>query len=344
MSADAKRRIWAIARVLIAAAILYALASKGHLDWPRLQGLLRAWPLTLAALILLLTAFGMTSWRFCILAAPRGLAMSLAKSMRLTLIGNAANFVIPTVGGDLIRLWLTPGGKTLDRTRIGTILLLDRVLGLLGLLLVPLALAPFFLDVVRGSTIVQALLAIAAGASCALTGGVMIALSRRGIASRPIQFALRVAPLGGYPARILDTIHSYRVERGLLLRAVGWSFVANLCAAGCIVFVQLATMPGSAALVGGFLTSLIFVLNNVPITPGGIGITETAAASVYRIAGLQGGAETMLGMRLLYLVLTPVGVVMYLIDSRARREETRATDDGKTRATPAAASPTADTY
>ncbi len=320
-----KGRIWAVARVLIAVAILGALASKGQLDWPRLQGLLRAWPLTLTALLLLLTAFAMTSWRFCILAAPRGLEMSFGKSMRLTLIGNAANFVIPSVGSDLIRLWFTAGSKTLDRTRIGTILLLDRVLGLLGLLVLPLVLAPFFFDFVRANTIIQGLLVIAAGASCALAGGVMIALSRRGIASQPIQFALRVAPLGGYPARILDTIHSYRFEGGVLVRAVVWSLVANLCAAGCIVCLQLATLPGSEAPLGGFLTSLVFVLNNVPITPGGIGFTETAAASLYRLAGLQGGAETMLGMRLLYLVLTPVGVVMYVIDRRARDGEVHAT-------------------
>ena len=218
MTADVKRRIWAVARVLIAAAILAALASNGHLDWPRMRGLLRAWPLTLAALLLLLTTFTMISWRFCVLAAPRGLHMTLGRSMRLTLIGNAANFVIPTVGSDLIRLWFAAGNKSLDRTRIGTIVLLDRVLGLLGLLLLPLVLAPFFFDVVRANPVIQGLLAIAGGAACLLTGCVLVALSRRGIASTPIQFALRVAPLGGYPARILDTIHRYRFEGSVLDR------------------------------------------------------------------------------------------------------------------------------
>ena len=64
-------------------------------------------------------------------------------------------------------------------------------------------------------------------------------------------------------------------------------------------------------MLGGFLTSLEFVLNNVPITPGGIGFTEAAVASLYGIAGLKGGAETMLGMRLLFLILAPVGVYLY---------------------------------
>ena len=326
MNALLKRRLWATARVLIAVAILTLLASNGHLDWPRLRGLLRAWPLTLAALCLLLVAFAMASWRFCILAAPSGLAISLGRSMRLTLIGNAANFVIPTVGSDLIRLWFTAGNRALDRTRIGTIVLLDRVLGLLGLLLLPLALAPFFWSVVRANPVIQGLLVIAAGGSCVLAAGVLVALSRRGIASAPIQFALRVAPLGGYPARILDTIHNYRFRGGVLVAAVAWSLAANLCAAGCIVCLQLATLPGSQGPLGGFLTSLVFVLNNVPITPGGIGFTETAAASLYRLAGLEGGAETMLGMRLLFLVLTPVGVLLYLIDSRAREASMRASE------------------
>lgn len=325
------RRIWSLVRIAIAGALLAVLASSGMLQWPQLRGLLRAWPLTLAALALLLATFGMASWRFCILGAPRGLHMSLGQSMRLTLIGNAANFVIPTVGSDLVRLWYTAGDKAGRRTEIGAIVLLDRILGLLGLLLLPLVLAPFFLDIVGAQPVIQWMLGVALLSSLALAAGILVALSRRGIASAPVRLALRLAPLGGYPARILQTIHGYRAEGGTLLRAVAWSVAANLCAAACIVCLQLATLPGSAAPLGGFLASIAFVLNNVPITPGGIGFTEAAVASLYRIAGLQGGAETMLGMRLLFLALTPVGVALYLRDSRVhgRRDQAIPTAAGR---------------
>ena len=316
MTREWSQRLWAVARVAIAVAMLAGLASSGLLEWPHLRGLLRAWPLTLVALALLVTTFVMTSWRFCILAAPRGLHMSLARSLRLTMIGNAANFVIPTVGSDLVRLWYTTGGKSGRRTEIGTIVLLDRVLGLLGLLLLPLVLAPFFFDVVRANPVIQWMLGVAACAALALTTGILVALSRRGLASAPIRLALRIAPLRGYPERILQTIHDYRSAPGALIRAVTWSVTANLCAAACIVCLQLATLPGSAAALGGFLTSIAFVLNNVPITPGGIGFTEVAVASLYRVAGVEGGAATMLGMRLLFLALTPVGVALYLRDIR----------------------------
>lgn len=311
MTPEARQRVWSFVRLAIAIALLAFLAGSGVIEWPRLRGLLHAWPLTVAALALLFVGMVMASWRFCILTQAQGLRVSLANSVRLTLIGNAANLVLPTVGSDLIRLWFASDGHSGRRTEIATIVLVDRVLGLVGILLLPIALAPFFPTVVVASPVILWILGVSTAASLAILAGILVALSRRGIASAPVQWALRTFPLRGYPRRILDTIHAYRRNGGALALAVAWSVLANLCAAACIACLQLATHPGSAALLGAFLTSLAFVLNNVPITPGGIGFTEAAVASLYGIAGLEGGAETMLGMRVLFFLLAPVGVFLY---------------------------------
>lgn len=331
MTPEARQRLWSFVRVAIAVLLLAFLAGSGVIQWPKLRGLLLSWPLALAALGLLFVGMVLASWRFCLLTATQGLRVSLANSVRLTLIGNAANLVLPTVGSDLIRLWFTADGHTGRRTEIATIVLLDRVLGLVGLLLLPLVLAPFFSAVVGGSPVIQWILALSAAGAVALTAGILVALSRRGLASAPVQLVLRLLPLRGYPRRMLDTIHAYRSNSGALAGAVGWSVAANLCAVACIVCLQLATHPGSAAALGGFLTSLALVLNNVPITPGGIGFTEAAVASLYRIAGLEGGAETMLGMRVLFLLLAPVGVYLYFRGVRSLRTPSgaRATSSGR---------------
>ncbi len=311
MTPEGRQRLWSIVRVAIAVALLAFLAGSGVIEWPKLRGLLQAWPLTLLALALLFLGMVLASWRFCLLTEAQQLHVSLGNSVRLTLIGNAANLVLPTVGSDLVRLWFAADGHAGRRTEIATIVLLDRVLGLVGILLLPIVLAPFFPSVVRASPVILWILGVSAAGAAALLAGILVALSRRGLGSAPVQWALRTFPLRGYPRRILDTIHSYRRNGGVLAAAVCWSVAANLAAAACIVCLQLATHPGSAAVLGGFLTSLAFVLNNVPITPGGIGFTEAAVASLYGIAGLEGGAETMLGMRLLFLMLAPVGVFLY---------------------------------
>lgn len=317
MSPDARRRLFSIARMAIAITILAVLARGGVIEWPKLRGMLHAWPLTLLALAFLLLGMAFASWRFCVLTAAHALHVSLGNSLRLTLIGNAANLVLPTVGSDLVRLWFAADGHSGRRTEIATIVLLDRVLGLVGILALPLVLAPFFVGVVRASPVILWILVVSAAGAAALVAAILVALSRRGLQSAPVQFLLRTFPLGGYPRRILETIHGYRRTPGALASAVVWSVAANLCAAACIVCLQLATHPGSAGALGGFLTSLAFVLNNVPITPGGIGFTEAAVASLYGIAGLEGGAETMLGMRVLFLVLAPVGVLLYFRGVRA---------------------------
>jgi uncharacterized membrane protein YbhN (UPF0104 family) len=308
---ETRQRLLSFVRFAIAIALLAFLAGSGVIEWPKMRGLLHAWPLTLTALVLLFFGFVMASWRFCRLTEAQGLHVSLANSVRLTLIGNAANLVLPTVGSDLVRLWFASDGHAGRRTEIATIVLLDRVLGLVGILLLPIALAPFFPSVVASSPVILWILGVSATGALAVLAGILVALSRRGLASAPVQWALRTFPLRGYPRRILDTIHAYRSNGSVLAVAVGWSVAANLCAAACIACLQLATHPGSAALLGGFLTSLAFVLNNVPSTPGGIGFTEAAVASLYGIAGLEGGAETMLGMRVLFLMLAPVGVYLY---------------------------------
>ncbi|HMN10619.1 MAG TPA: lysylphosphatidylglycerol synthase domain-containing protein [Gemmatimonadaceae bacterium] len=317
MTPESRRRAWSIARALIAVALLALLARGGAIEWARLRFLLVHWPLTLAALALLLLGMVMASWRFCVLTAASGFRVTLADSLRLTLIGNAANFVLPTVGSDLVRVWFAAEGHAGRRTEIATICLLDRVLGLVGILLLPLTLAPLFPHIVAESRVVRWILLVSASGAAALTAGILVALSRRGLRSAPVRFLLRTFPLGGYPQRILEVIHSYRARAAALAWGVAWSVAATGCMAAALAILQLADRQAAAAMLGGFLASLTFVLNNVPITPGGIGFTEAAIASLYAIAGLAGGAESMLGMRLLLLVLAPVGVALYFRGMRA---------------------------
>lgn len=312
LTSAAKRRAWSLGRVSLAGAVLALMARGGHIEWSRLKGVLDHWPLSLLALALLLLGLAIASWRFCLLTAARGFQVTFANSLRLTLIGNAANIVVPTIGGDLLRVWFAADGHPGRRTEIATICLLDRVLGLIGLLLVPVTLAPFFPGIVRESRVILYILVVAAGGAVALAAAILVALSPRGSTSTPVRFLLRTFPLGGYPQRIIDTVHSYREHPASLAAGAAWSIASNLCMAVSLVVLQLPTTPWEGAMLGGYLASLTFVLNNVPITPSGIGVTEAAVAALYAMAGMHGGAETMLQMRLLLVALAPVGVMFYL--------------------------------
>jgi glycosyltransferase 2 family protein len=306
------RRPWLPwARAGLAVAILVYLGVSGIIDWRLLRGMLRAWPYSVTALAALVAGFALVSWRACVLFAPRRLHLSFADSLRLTMVGNAANLVLPVIGSDMVRIVFTARGQAGRKTEIATIILLERVMGLVGILGLPLVLAPFFVEFIARHPIIRVLVLLSALGAGGLLVGMLIALSRRARQSAPVRFVLRRFPLGGYPARILDTIQGFRHAPRVLSAALALSVTANGLVALAIVLLHRAMHPGTWQPLAAFLASLGFVANNVPLTPGGIGVAEAAFDSLFSLAGLPGGAEAMIGCRVLFLALAPVGVWIY---------------------------------
>ncbi len=77
--------------------------------------------MTLAALILLLAAIIVSAWRLCMLMKPRGLHLSLASSVRLTLMGIFFNACLPgSTSGDVVKIYYASEGNRGRRTELTT--------------------------------------------------------------------------------------------------------------------------------------------------------------------------------------------------------------------------------
>lgn len=310
---SASRSFWLRwARVALAVGLLAYLAASGIIDWRQLRGMVRAWPFTAAALAALMLGFALVSLRASLLFARRGLRLSFADSLRLTLVGNAANLILPVIGSDMVRIVFTARGQAGRKTEIATIILLERVMGLVGILALPLVLAPFFVGFIGAQPVIRWLVLLSALSAAGFLVAMLIALSRRARESAAVGYLLRRFPLRGYPSRILDTIQGFRNAPRVLSQALALSLAANALVAFAIVLLHVAMHPGALQPLAGFLASLGFVANNVPITPGGIGVAEAAFDSLFRLGGLQGGAEAMLGCRVLFLALAPIGFWIYV--------------------------------
>jgi len=313
------RVAWGIVRLAVGAALLVFLARTGRVDWRALAGLLGHWPTLLASLALVIVLFVLVSWRVCILLRARSLELSLRDSFELSLVTNLFTLVLPGGGGDIVRLYYTTRHSSGRRTEIATILLLDRMTGLLALTLFPLLAAPLCLLIIQKSPALQTLLVLAAAVSAAIIGGVAVAMSRRARALPIVQWLLRNLPLRGYLSLMLDTLQTFRLNLRPLVLATGLSLVAH--AVGMLVFMLLvgAIRPTDNPSAIPFLAALGMMANNVPLTPGGLGVGEAAFESLFRLAGLQGGAEALLGWRLVLLGLAPIGLWYYLRGEAATR-------------------------
>jgi glycosyltransferase 2 family protein len=311
------RIILTITRLGVAAALLAYLGRFGLLDWPALRGLLVAWPIMALAVALLLLDVVVMATRVCVLMAPSGLHLGLGASVRLTFIGMFFNTCLPgSVGGDALRIYYASRGNDGRRTEIATIFVFDRVIGLFALLLWPLLAAPLFPRLVAGNAVLHGLLGAAAVAAAVVAVAFFVTASPRALNSPGAAWVLTHLPGRRYLRTMLDTLAAFREAPGTVAAGLGISMLAHTIAIGVALLVAHVIDPTGAAWEMSLLIPLGFIANTVPLTPGGLGVGEAAFNHLFALVGFSGGAETMLGFRVLMAVVSLPGLVFYLRGGR----------------------------
>jgi uncharacterized protein (TIRG00374 family) len=305
--------IWTILRAGVGIVLLVYLTVSGAINWSALLSLATDLPITLAALLLLLVDLGISAFRLCVLLRPRGFHLSLLSSVRLTLIGMFFNACLPgSAGGEVMRIYYGAGGNGGRRTEIATIMLLDRVAGMFALVLWPVLVIPLFPQMVGSIKILPSLLVGAGAVAAVMLAAMLICSSIRVRNSLLVSWTLRKLPLGSYLERILVTIHAYRENAGTMLTAVGISLLAHTMSIGVMLLLAVVTNPSGAEWEMAMLIPLGMLANMLPLTPGGLGIGEAAFNKLFLLAGLTGGAEVLLGWRVLTILVGLLGLVFYL--------------------------------
>lgn len=307
------RVIFTVIRIGIGIGLLVYLGRSGVIDWAKLGGLFRAWPITMAAFFLLLIDMVVTAWRLCVLLKPRGMNLSVAASSKLTLIGIFFNACLPgSTGGDVVKIYYIGEGNRGRRTELATIVLFDRAAGMFALMIWPLLAAPFFPSLISAVPALRAILTGAGLVGLGLLIGFLVARSEAIRRSRWMNWLLGKLPLGGYLTRIYDTVFAYRHNTLTVLAAVGISLLAHTMSVGVTMLMAAATNPAGVAWEMAVVIPLGHLANTVPLTPGGLGVGEAAFDKLFTMAGLSGGAEALLGWRVMTIMVGLVGLFFYL--------------------------------
>lgn len=309
-------------RFAIGVALLWYLFAAGNLEWTTLRGLVDRWWLSLAVMALMLVGLWCTSWRFAILLRPRGLDISVPASMRLTLIGVFFNNCLPGAGGgDVVRMYYGARGHEGRRAEIVTVMVLDRVTGMFGLILWPLLVAPFVRNLWADQVVLRTLLGGGLATLTAMTVAFALSWSRLFEVGGPVRRLLARLPGGALLDRVVDTVSSFRQCPVAVFQAVGISLLGHTLAMAGALAIAAAVNPDGFSWGMSILIPLGFMANAIPLTPGGLGVGEAAFDSLFRLGGLAGGAEVLLGWRFFILGIGLFGLVLYL---RGRGEFVRA--------------------
>jgi glycosyltransferase 2 family protein len=198
------------------------------------------------------------------------------------------------------------------RTEIVTVLAFDRVIGLFSMLLIPLFFAPFFPLLIRREKALQALLVMAAGLAACLLATFLLCLLTPPWINRAVQWGSRFFSASSLPERIIATIRVYRTSPQILLAALGAALASNLILIAVSALAVSLLNPSSLSMKMCLVVPLGDIANALPLTPGGLGVGETAFSALFHIAGLQGGAEALLCWRIWRALAGLAGLVPYL--------------------------------
>ena len=300
-------------KVFLGIGLLVYLSMSGAIDWKMLQGLASAWDKTLVALSLLLVGLGMTGWRLCLLMKPSGFDLSVWSSLKLTLIGTFFNICLPgATGGDAIRIYYAMDGNHGRKTEVATILLFDRIIGMFALLILPLLMVPLYPDHIMGLEVLGGLLWSALGLAGLIFGVVMISIFTDIRKWSIFSWIWRNEYFGAYVFRIIETIRVYRHVPFVMLAATGISLVIHTLTLGVILLIIYAVNAENFSWLLCVAIPIGLLANALPITPGGLGVGEAAFDMLFRYLNFSGGAEALLGWRLLMVAAGLLGLFFYL--------------------------------
>ena len=310
---SARRVLLMLLRFAIGAGLLAYLAKSGLIDVRALSKLFTSWRITLAALTLLIVDSALMSVRLSWLFRPQGLNLRFGTSLKLALVGFFFGTFLPgAAGGDLSKLFYTTRGNGGRRIEIMTVVLLDRAIGLFSLLLLPLIFAPMFTQTLRSEFALRSLLLTLGLLALGVAAGFLLCLFSDPFISCLPSGARNRLTKNRVIRQVRGAIAKYRENLSILCAALGLSFLANLS----LVFV---TMLGAAALERFSWTPRMFlvipighIVNSLPLTPGGLGVGETAFSALFNLLGIRGGAEALLCTRIWMAIIGLIGFVFYL--------------------------------
>lgn len=308
-------------KLAIAFGLLYWLYAQSLLDLSALGGLrfdAKTLAILLIALSLVVGAVALLAFRLIMLLGPYGLVVSFKRALGLSMMGALFGAVLPgLVAGDVIKAAYLFRDAMGYRSRVVATVIIDRIVGMYALFLLSTIASGAAWLTNSFSDSPQVLLVGPCLTLVATIGGMLV-------------FAMTVwdvSPLRRLVARMPEKIQNlmsalvqYWNHPLPLLGAIGLSMLSH--AMIVVIFILVAILLGDTLpLYAHFVIDpMAMTLNVVPVTPGGLGVTEGAFSYLFAMMGSSNGSLVALLGRFVQYVVFVTGGSIALMGTRLRAE------------------------
>lgn len=272
------------------------------------------WLLLSQSMSFVLIAHLISYWRWQILVQALNVPMRLLEAIRLGFLGTLLNQVsFGAVGGDLFKAIEAARRSNTRRTEVVASVLVDRAIGLLGLLLVAsIGLSLSYELSPRLLTIKWAAISVA--------GIAILFILAIVVCGRFVSFAwLRRIPWIGHTIhRLALACMIFQGRPRLVLEVLGASMCVHFCMTVSCYLISASIYDSHPTLLEHFMTiPPAMAAATLPLTPGGIGVQEAAISKLFlELPQIPEGYSALIMAALfrLFLMVVPlIGAVYYFL-------------------------------
>ncbi len=289
------------------------------------------WQFLGLAFLVCFGAIVLTFYRWYLLVWALDFPFTFRDSLRLGFLGYFFNFVSPgAIGGDLVKAVLMVREQKERRMVAVATILLDRILGLLALLIVGAIASQFVAqDIERRDEIVSVLW----GGSLAGLAGLVVMLHPATPGSWWLRWLQKLPKIGGIVTDVSTAISMYQSRRRIVALTMVLSVFGHFGIISSFYFCARAIAP--AIDVPSYATHLLLIplaeiVGVIVPTPGGLGALEGAVQTAYQLAGAAGGVGLLAAgaYRATTIFIAGIGGIYYM---SARRQIQRLMDAEQSR-------------
>ncbi len=314
-----KKIIITLLKLVIVLSILIYLVRSGRLNFEKLL-LFRDAPeiLALMVAVLVLIVVPLATLRWWLWLRAIGLPVEPKQTFLLTWIGNFFNTTLPgAITGDVVKgYYVIKAQQEEGRTRALMTLLIDRFVGLFGLIVMAFLALVFNMELILSQENMHSLAWMIAVLFLLTVLFYFIAMFPFKEGHDPFIRLFNKLPASKLTIKVYSAFKRFQHQKKILLLTLVLAIGIHSLIA--LIFFQVAHLIGVKEMnlaTQFFLMPIGLITVAIPIAPGGIGIGHVAFESLYQLAGFSGGADIFNLFIIVQLGVFMLGGIPYFLYS-----------------------------
>jgi glycosyltransferase 2 family protein len=324
MKVNIKKYAILLLKYAFAGGIIYYMFATGKLDLVKISEILERKMLILRVVVSLIAIYALMGARWYYLLKWQGVPASLRSVVRIQCISVFFSSFMPgAVGGDLIKAYYIAKENTNYRTRAIVSIIVDRFIGLETLMIISFIALLINYQLISTNHNIQ-MVAISIGIYIAVSFVALAVIfterSRQFLTKVGIFRLFKALPKGELLIKIYDALNSYSEQKTKLTIVLGITAIIDIIFV--LIFYAIGKEMGESALsLPSYFTAIPvgILATTIPITPGGIGIGQSAFYAIFLLFGCTSGVigATIISVYQIIALLVNMCFVVVYIDDRS---------------------------